>query len=190
MPTIKEKSDGPWLFVTTSPTCNRPSKAQRSQMRRQVMREIGMSRRKKVHGNSTTKKDKDDKHPPKQIVTNHSSGIMNDWTRIDQPSPLYTYLPSSLEIGLGYPTPLENNAHIILSHSTYLPTNFKPRYPSNISTKCSPTSSPHTCASTATNGSRPQSATHQPLTRCWPHTPNIFSIGSKKRARTRVKVRS
>lgn len=30
---------------------------------------------------------------------------------------LYTSIPSSLDVGLGHSTPLENNARLILSHS-------------------------------------------------------------------------
>lgn len=185
MPTIKEKSDGPWLFVTTSPTCNRPSKTQRSQVRRRVMREIGFSRRKKLH---ILKEDKKEQNVPRQIIEPSSDNMNEHEWNSQNAGPLHTSIPSSLEMGLGYPTPLENNARLILSHSTYPSTNSNSKYPSNISYKCSPTSSHHTCASTATNGSRPQSATHQPLTRCWRHTPNIFSIGSEKLARIRTEV--
>ncbi|EED16030.1 hypothetical protein TSTA_011400 [Talaromyces stipitatus ATCC 10500] len=70
-------------------------------MRRRVMREIGFSRRKKVN----TKPDKEKR--------THSSD-MAEW--ISQTDQLNTYLPPSLEMGLGYPTLLDANARRILSH--------------------------------------------------------------------------
>lgn len=163
MPTVEDKTDGPWLFVTTSPACSRPSKAQRSHVRRRVMREIGFSRRKKSRLHESTSVKEEEHHSTKKTITTSSFDKMDEWTdRIG--GSIYTSIPSGLEIGLGYPTPLESNARLILSHSKYswiLTTD----YISHIY-KCSPTSSPPTCAFTATNGSRPQSATHQPLTRC------------------------
>ncbi|KAL6236264.1 hypothetical protein BDW75DRAFT_239354 [Aspergillus navahoensis] len=44
-PSTQSRS-GEWVFITTSPAHRRPTKAQRSQMRQRVMREIGYTRRK------------------------------------------------------------------------------------------------------------------------------------------------
>lgn len=123
MATVEDKTDGPWLFVTTSPTCNRPSKAQRSQVKRRVMREIGFSRRKKSglrESTSVKEEEGEENYSSKKAITKTSFDKMNENEGSDQVAgALHTYIPSSLEIGMGYPTPLENNARLILSHSKY-----------------------------------------------------------------------
>ncbi|KAL2848140.1 hypothetical protein BJY01DRAFT_160731 [Aspergillus pseudoustus] len=50
-PTLPDNSDANWVFITTSPSHRRPTKTQRSQARRRVMREIGYARR-KAHAHS------------------------------------------------------------------------------------------------------------------------------------------
>ncbi|GAD98599.1 hypothetical protein TSTA_011400 [Paecilomyces variotii No. 5] len=45
MAPIPQHQSNEWVFVTTTPTRPRPTKGQRSQMRRRVMREIGYTRR-------------------------------------------------------------------------------------------------------------------------------------------------
>lgn len=118
----KDNSDGPWLFVTTSPTCHRPSKAQQSQVKRRVMREIGFSRRKKGHESRTSFKEEKNEHIiPGQVIELSSDTTNKPHEGNDHVAgSLYTSVPASLDIGLGYPTPLENNARLILSHSTFL----------------------------------------------------------------------
>lgn len=117
---IKEKPDGTWLFITTSPTCNRPSKALQSQVKRRVMREIGFSRRKKVH-QSRILNERTDEQIALGQTKESSSDQINKLHKGDYQvaGSLYTSIPSSLGIGLGYPTPLESNARLILSHSRY-----------------------------------------------------------------------
>lgn len=165
MPITRENSDGSWLFVTTSPTCNRPSKAQRSQVKRRVMRDIGLSRRKKAHESRALQEGEKGHDAPEQMI--EPSGYnMNQYEGKDYVGgSLYTFIPSPLNTGLGYPTPLENNARLILSHSKCLFTPSNPN-PHLTFAKCFPSSSPRTSASTATNGFRLQSATHRLLTRC------------------------
>ena len=45
MASIPQDQWNEWVFITTTPKRPRPTKGQRSQMRRRVMREIGYSRR-------------------------------------------------------------------------------------------------------------------------------------------------
>jgi hypothetical protein len=45
MAPIPQHQSNEWVFITTTPTRPRPTKGQRSQMRRRVMREIGYTRR-------------------------------------------------------------------------------------------------------------------------------------------------
>lgn len=134
MATEDGQEPGSWVFITTSPTSIRPSKAQRSQMRQRVMREIGYSRRKvrlPSRKEQLAGSESRFKTPPKPqgsdeitysprsqassaSIAKSQSGDFNNYP---DGSSYKTFLPPSIGALLTCPTTLENDSRSIFYHS-------------------------------------------------------------------------
>ncbi|KAL4998226.1 hypothetical protein BDV10DRAFT_185461 [Aspergillus recurvatus] len=105
-----QSQSGEWVLVTTSPAHWRPTKAQRSQMRQRVMREIGYARRKE---HSTVSQ----RETP-CIPTDTSSPVLVRGPSVieTQPGFLNPSVPISILSSVSWPVTLNTKSQWLLQH--------------------------------------------------------------------------
>ncbi|KAL5047078.1 hypothetical protein BDW71DRAFT_181003 [Aspergillus fruticulosus] len=110
-----QSQSGEWVFITTSPAHRRPTKAQRSQMRQRVMREIGYARRKEHSKVSQSEASCVPTDASSTVLVRGPSAIESQPGSLNPPVPTVP-APGSILSSVAWPVPLNTESQWLLQH--------------------------------------------------------------------------